>query len=151
MSPISQGWRATVRDRDWGRFPAHNKLPFSKNSPETQEWTPVVMPGLWDSVHLSQLADAGWAHDTSQASPPAGVFKWELRRENQHLAGGDLFGCEAQVLPVSRSAILEKSQHAEKCKTEQSTGRKDFSAVKWVWNRNNFKQQNSKRTESTTH
>lgn len=109
------------------------------------------MPGLWDSVHLSQLADVAWAHDTSQASPPAGVFKWELRRENQHLAGGDLFGCEAQVLPVSRSAILEKSQHAEKCKTEQSTGRKDFSAVKWVWNRNNFKQQNSKRTESTTY
>ena len=67
----------------------------------------MVMPGLWDPVHLSQLADAGWTHDTSQASPPPGVFKWELRRENQHLAGGDLFGCEAQVPPVSRSAILE--------------------------------------------
>ena len=62
---------------------------------------------LWDSVNLPQVDGAGWTYNTSQASLSPGVFKWELRTENQHLSGGGLFGCEVKVLPVSRSALLE--------------------------------------------
>lgn len=104
LSPIIQGWRLLYKT-GWSRFPAHNKPP----SPETtlRLGSGPTGPVLWHLVHLPQLVGAGWTYNTSQASLSPGVFKWEFRRENQHLFGGGLCGYEVQVLPVSRSALLE--------------------------------------------
>ena len=61
---------------------------------------------MWDAASLRQLAGTGWTRDTGQVRPPPGVFRWQLRREKQHRAGGDLL-LEAQVLPASRPVAAE--------------------------------------------
>lgn len=63
---------------------------------------------------MPQLAGAGWTHDTSLVSLPPGIFKCGLRKETQHLSSGGLFGCEAQMLPISRSALLENKAYVQR-------------------------------------
>lgn len=133
---------ATVKDTDWGRFPAHNKPPFSRHSPETQSTCWLVQGG-----HVTQ---SRWV------PPPPRPLEFSNGNlgERISISGGGLFGCEFPgAVSMQVCSLGEQSLHADSSKTEQSASRKSFSAESrgCEIGNNSFNHQKSKHTKSAIH